>query len=162
NAAMKALIQSVHYFITGEGVPPSVGGRTAPPMWRPANGAELYKMASAAAVEIIGQIMGMPSSHQNVYKRAIITNAGIFTQLGSLDTLREWLTPQNITDEEMRQLRLNLDTHINRLNLQVEDDPKSFLGRSDDQKEWARRELEHVLPWRRSLDPQGLDERIKD
>src|SRR6266540_1512765 len=162
NAAMKALIQSVHYFTTGEGAHRSVGGRPAPPMWKPASGAELYKMASAAAMEIIGQIMGMPSSHQNVYKRAIIDNVGVFTQLGSLDTLREWLTPQNITDDEMRQLRVNLDTHINRLNLQVEEDPKSVLRRSDDQKEWARHELEHVLPWRRLLDPQGLDERIKD
>src|SRR6266542_1745856 len=52
-AAMKALNESVDDFVTGSGLPEKVGGRSAPPMWRPDNYGELYNMASAAAVQII-------------------------------------------------------------------------------------------------------------
>ncbi len=159
-AAMKALSQSVDDWITGTSLPQIVGGRPVPPMWAPANDGEIYRMASFAAAQLIEMVKGMSSEHYKFSKAAIIDNVSTFIRLGSLETLREWLAPQNMTDEELRQLRLSLDHHINWLNQQANDDPESGIRRQDYEKEWARRALEHVLPWRRALDPQSLNERI--
>ncbi|MCI0391568.1 MAG: hypothetical protein MOB07_22730 [Acidobacteria bacterium] len=161
-AAMKALNESVDDFVTGSGLPEKVGGKPAPPMWRPASDGELYKMASAAAAQLIEMVKGMPSERYKFSKAAIIRNVSAFIKLGLLEMCREWLAPQNMTGEEMRRLRLSLDYHINHLNQQANDDPEWGIRRQDYEKEWANRGLEYVLPWRRSLDPQSLNERIID
>jgi hypothetical protein len=53
DAAVEALRQSCEDFITGIGLPRSVGGRPVPPMWEPVFVDDLKKMASAAAQKIL-------------------------------------------------------------------------------------------------------------
>ena len=158
--AMKALSESVDDFVTGTGLPEKVGGKPAPPMWHPATDGELHKMAAVAAAQLIEMVKGMSSERHKFSRRAISGNVGAFVQLRLLATLREWLVPESLTGEEMRRLRLSLDHYINWLNQQANDDPKWGVRRQDYEKEWAKGELKYVLPWRRSLDPKSLNERI--
>jgi len=88
-AAMKSLSESVDDFVTGTALPEKVGGRPAPPMWWPASYGELYKMASAAAAQLIEMVKGMPAERHKFSKGAIIDNISTFTRLGLLETLRE-------------------------------------------------------------------------
>jgi len=161
-AAMNGLSQSLDDWVTNDGLPQIVGGRSVPPMWAPSSGGELFKIASAIALQFIEQTRTMPIYHQKHLKLATIKNISTFVPLGCLETLREWLAPQNMTDEELRQLRLSLDHYIHWLNLRAKDHPQWDIHPQDYEKDWAGRALEHVSPWRQALEPQSLEDRIRD
>lgn len=159
-AAVKALSQSVTDWLTGNSLPETVGGRPVPRMWWPANDGEIYRMASTAAAQVIEMVKEMPLDHRKCSQTVIVDDISTFIRLGTLETLRDWLAPGNMTAEELEQLKLRLDQYIYWLNLRVEDHPQFDIYPQEEKKAWARRALDHVLPWRRSLNPQTLSERI--
>ncbi len=148
---------------SGRFVPPTVvGGTPVPPEWRPTNENEYYKIAADAALSLIEQIQALPDHREIAAKAVVIDHTVTFLRLGCLEKLREWLTPQNLSEKMLRDLRASLDDHIDWLEKRTKDHPEWDFYPTDDEKRSASQRLEEVLPWRQSMNPQTLEELIRD
>lgn len=161
-AALESLRQNLDDFISGTGLPEIVGGKRVPPMWQAANPHEREKMASTAAKQFIEYVQSLPHKDQKPYKDAIFNYITTFLYLGSLELLSDWLTPENLAEDEIRKLRRNIDRYINWLLARIIDEPQWNRRSSEYEKQWATKALEHVKPWRQALNPQTLQEFIID
>lgn len=162
DAALESLRQNLEDFISGTGLPEIVGGRRVPPMWHAANPHEREKLASTAARQFIDRAQLLSPEDQQPYREAIFNYLITFLYLGCLDLLRDWFVPEEMTDEEIRRLRRSLDRYINWLLVRTIDRPQWHRQPSEYEKQWATQALEHVKPWRASLNPKTLQELIID
>jgi hypothetical protein len=147
---------------TGETVPPAiVGGRLAPPEWRPED-KDFRLVRGAAASKIIDAIKELPADRIEIPRVSVIDNIGIFLSLGCLEQLQERLLPSGLDEDTLRQLRINVDSYISRLRVRAEGSDWLGIHPTDKQKARARKALSKTEAWRSTLEPEGLDERIRE
>jgi hypothetical protein len=148
---------------TGETIPPKVvGGRLAPDELRPKTSQGIKHARAYAAAAILDAMKGLPADRVEVPRSTIIENLGLFLSLGCLEQLRDWLSPVELDEDTLRRLRVKIDSHLNFLRLRATGSEWLDIHPTERQRAKADEALPVIEAWRDSLEPDGLESRIRE
>lgn len=148
---------------TGEVIPPHiVGGRLAPEEWHPKTDAELRAIRINAAKTIIQALKELPEIQLAQARSTVVEHLSLFLSLDCLDELEGWLRPEDLDDEILRQLRTEIDSHLDFLSIRADGSNWLDIHPPEEERRRARKALDEITIWRRTLDPKELDDRIKE
>jgi hypothetical protein len=97
-----------------------------------------------------------------VPRSTIIDNLGLFLSLGCLEQLRSWLATAELDEDTLRLLRIQIDSHLNFLRLRAMGSDWLDVHPTERQRAKASEALPGIEAWRASLEPEGLESRIRE
>jgi hypothetical protein len=148
---------------TGETIPPNVvGGRLAPQEWCPKTNQDIKRARVEAAAAIFEAVKGLSADRVDVPRSTIIDNLGLFLSLGCLEQLRDWLSPAELDEDTLRRLRIKIDSHLDFLRLRATGSDQLDIHPTERQRAKASEALPRIEAWRNSLEPKGLESRIRE
>lgn len=158
DAAMGAVFQP-----TGEtALPQIVGGRSVPTEWRPATNYDLYTIRATSAARIIDCARSLEGSLQAGIRSAVVANLGTFLRLDCIPLLREWLTPETMDEQTLRELRNSLDDYVHFMRVRAEGSDWLDVHPTDAEKDHARQLRSKAVEWQRILAPNSLASRLRE
>lgn len=140
-------IKPVFYTQYTKMVPPKVvGGRIVPAQWEPSSLEELNQLLHWAMKLLLTSIEKLPKDILTKAIDFLIENLGTFIDYGNVQTLKDFLNNVGITEGQIRNIKLQLDRYINRIEK---------FNHPDMYKEY-------VSEWRNQYLPQGLESTFID